>query len=113
MIAGQNDALRAQQRNPAARLGTLTGLVDDQQIKTPPTDDLAVQAGRGAAQNRCSVENPLQGLGLQLAGIAEQSTAFLAQRIACTGLRFGSGPLAGLTKESERLLGQLACLPHI
>ena len=51
MIAGQHQAVAAQERNPAARLGALAGLVDHDQIEPPRAEQLAIEAGRRGADH--------------------------------------------------------------
>ena len=62
MIAGKHQAVAAQQRDPAARLGALAGLVDDHQVETPRAQQLAVDAGGRGADHGGRVEDALGGL---------------------------------------------------
>ena len=52
VVAGQHDAVAAQQRHPAARLRRLTRLVDDQQVEAPAAEHFAVQPRGRRAQDR-------------------------------------------------------------
>ena len=88
MIAGQHDAIGTQQRNPAARLGALAGLVDDRQIEAACPEQFVVEPGRGRAENVGRIENLLDRLRFQPARIGQQRLGFgrISRRAPGSGL---------------------------
>ena len=54
------------------------------------------------------VEDVLDRLGLQPAGVGQQVAGLLPHVAACARLGLGPRPLAGLAEQGERLLGELA-----
>ena len=89
------------------------GLVDDGQIELPLAEHFAVEAGQGRAHDRRAVEDALDGQRFQLAGVVQEGAAFLAELLARPGSGLAARPFAGLAKQAERFLGQLACLARV
>ena len=113
MIAGQHEAIAAQERDPAARLRALAGLVDDDEIKSPRAQQLAVDARRRGANHCRRPEDAFDGLKLHPAGIGQERTGVVAKLPPLAGLRRGPTLPAGLAKKAHRLLDELAGQLHV
>ena len=113
MVASPHDALDAPQRQPAGRFGALPGFVDDREVEAPFAEQFVIHAGQRRTEHRGLVEDGLHGLGFQPSGVGDQRPRILTQPLLLPGLGLGSGPLAGLTKQRERLAQQLPREPAV
>ena len=57
VVAGEDDALRAQERYPAARLSALAGLVDHREVELAALEDLVLRTGAGGEDDLRRVED--------------------------------------------------------
>ena len=113
MVAGQHDAVAAQQRNPAARLRRLARLVDHQQVEPAPAEHLGVQAGRRRAQDRRGVEDALDGLGFQACASASSARASWRMSRLAPGSGLARVHLSALRNRANASLSELAGLAHV
>src|SRR5262245_18093442 len=113
MIAGQNQALTAQERQPAGRLRALACLSDRCKVEGSLSKQLDIKAGKRGTDDGRHVEDALDNLGLQPPRVGQKSPSFLALSLPRAWFRSSAGELARLAEQGESLFGQLARLAPI
>ena len=109
MVAGQHHALGPQQRNPAARLGALAGLVDHGQIEPPGAEQFVVEAGRRRAQTLSAVSRICStacASSRRASASSERASLRISRRAPGSGL--ARVVRDGLAEQGQGLLHQLA-----
>src|SRR6185295_16080811 len=72
VVAGEDDAAGAEQRNPAGGFDRLRRFVDDDEIERAVANDLAIDTGEGGTENGSRIEQMLGHLRLNPAGVGDQ-----------------------------------------
>ncbi len=107
VVAGQHYPIAPLQGHPAAWFGALACLVDHAEIESPRAQQVAVQAGRGRAQDVGVVQDVFSGLPLQTPGVRQQAPGLLACLLPLARLWLGPRILACLSEQPHGLFDQL------
>ena len=113
MIAGQHEAVAAQERDPTARLGALARLVNYHEIEAPRAEELAIDAGGRGADHRRRIQDAFGRLLLHLPRVGQERAGVVAKLPPLARLGRRAALFARLAEETHRLLDQFAGEFHV